>query len=495
MKQIHTQRFRFFVFLIISMQAFTFVKAQEVLTLESALEVAKLGSPDIQRARLNLTQSRENLIARRASLKSSFRLNLTPFQYNQNRQYNDLLSEWYNSESMNSYGSFTIHQPIALTDGSISLTNQLMYQDSKSTSSYSGPPFKGFSNNLSLSFDQPIFTYNRTKLELKELEYNLENAQINYALQELSVERSVSSAFYQVYEAQMALNTSREDFENRSESLNIIKNKVDADLVAREELFQAEVDWMTSRSNYQNQEVELANLKDRLKQLLGIELDFDLEVAAEVKVSPVQVELKDALDHALNSRLELRQRQIDLETGRFEIIRTKAMNEFRGNIGVDIGLFGENEALERVFEKPKGNQSIGFSLEIPLWDWGEKKARLRAVEAAQNLREINDSDERINIILSVRQLHRNLNNLLAQIEIAEKNLENAELAYAINLEKYRNGDLTSMDLNLYQNQLTQKKTDLIRAQISYKLELLNLKIQTLYDFESGQSVVPDMQYY
>jgi hypothetical protein len=50
-----------------------------------------------------------------------------------------------------------------------------------------------------------------------------------------------------------------------------------------------------------------------------------------------------------------------------------------------------------------------------------------------------------------------------------------------------------MDLNLYQNQLTGKKTDLIRARISYKLELLNMKIQTLYDFESGISIVPDME--
>jgi outer membrane protein len=85
-----------------------------------------------------------------------------------------------------------------------------------------------------------------------------------------------------------------------------------------------------------------------------------------------------------------------------------------------------------------------------------------------------------------------LDNLLNQIDIAKKNLENAELTYDINLEKYRNGDLTSMDLNLVQNQLTQKKQSLTSAQIQYKMELLNLKIQTLFDFEKNISIVPNL---
>jgi len=64
------------------------------------------------------------------------------------------------------------------------------------------------------------------------------------------------------------------------------------------------------------------------------------------------------------------------------------------------------------------------------------------------------------------------------------------LTYELNLEKYENGDLTGMDLNIYQNQLSEKKLAHTNALISYKLELLNLKIQTLYDFENQVSVTP-----
>ena len=48
-----------------------------------------------------------------------------------------------------------------------------------------------------------------------------------------------------------------------------------------------------------------------------------------------------------------------------------------------------------------------------------------------------------------------------------------------------------MDLNLYQTQLSIQKMNLANAQISYKLEVLNMKIQTLYDWETLTSIVPD----
>lgn len=47
-----------------------------------------------------------------------------------------------------------------------------------------------------------------------------------------------------------------------------------------------------------------------------------------------------------------------------------------------------------------------------------------------------------------------------------------------------------MELQQYQSQLTTAKQDYTNAIISYKLELLNLKIQTLWDFESNQSYLP-----
>ena len=48
-----------------------------------------------------------------------------------------------------------------------------------------------------------------------------------------------------------------------------------------------------------------------------------------------------------------------------------------------------------------------------------------------------------------------------------------------------------MDLNLFQTQLSEQKLSLTQALIDYKLELLNMKIQTLWDFEQDMSYFPE----
>ena len=86
-------------------------------------------------------------------------------------------------------------------------------------------------------------------------------------------------------------------------------------------------------------------------------------------------------------------------------------------------------------------------------------------------------------------MYRSLQNLENQIEIAEQNVKNAELTYDINLERYKNGDLTSIDLERFQSQLSEKKSAQADALINYKIELLNLKVLSLYDFENQQPVI------
>ena len=62
--------------------------------------------------------------------------------------------------------------------------------------------------------------------------------------------------------------------------------------------------------------------------------------------------------------------------------------------------------------------------------------------------------------------------------------------YDLNLTRYREGDITGMDMNQFQTQLSNKKIAYTQALINYKIELLNLKILSLYDFEHDMPIVP-----
>ncbi|MBS0012019.1 MAG: TolC family protein [Bacteroidales bacterium] len=462
--------------------------AQQGLTLEVAMNIAEENSPSIKRTRLNLERSRENLNAQRAALKSRFSLSVNPFQYTHNREFNDLVSRWNTRETTTSFGTFRISQPIIATDAVVSLRNRFSWQNSYSE--YNDTRTKGFSNNLTLDINQPLFTYNRTKLQIRELELALENSQLNYAIQRLSLERLVAQYFYRVYQQQQSLVIAEEAYENMRKSYDIINNKVDAGLSAREELFQAELNLATSSSEVDNRRVSLEDARDDFKILIGMSLYDDIIVIPDISVDTIDVDVAFAIDHGLANRMELRQREIDIENSEFSLIQTKALNEFYGDLNLSVGLFGDNENLSKIYASPTDNQQISLSLSIPLWDWGERKSRIKAAEASIESQMLTYEEEENDIIINIRKVYRNLINLKNQIEIARQNVKNAQLAYELNLEKYENGDLTGMDLNIYQNQLSEKQLSLTNAIISYKLEVLNLKIQTLYDFINKEPVSP-----
>lgn len=462
--------------------------AQEVMTLEKALEVAFEHSPSLIQSKLSLEQQQLNLKAQNASLKSQFSLDVNPFNYTRNNQYDSYNAKWYSSENMSSSASLGITQPIKWTDGTVSLYNDFSWQDASNQTS--NQKSTSFNHNLSLRIEQPIFTYNRTKMELKELEYALENSKLSYAMQELSIERQVTQQFYSVYQQQKNLSTARDEYNNQKQNYDIIKNKVDAGLVAREELFQAEVNLATSESAVYTAEINYENAKDNFKQLLGISLEEDVMVLPNTEITTVNVDVNKAVEYALKQRMELRQHEITLAEDLFAITRAKSENEFQGSISARIGLDALGEKVNNMYENPTDNEQIGITLNIPIFDWGSRKARVKSSELAMESDQINLDEEKKSITLEVRQICRNLPTLIRQIEIKQKNIENAEHTYEINLEKYRNGNLTGMELQQYQNQLTTAKQEYTNAIIDYKLELLNLKIQTLWDFETNQSYLP-----
>mgnify|MGYP000067277212 FL=1 len=462
--------------------------AQEILTLEKALEIAYQQSPSIIQSKMSLEQSELALIQQKASLKSQFSLNLSPFQYTRSTSFDNYNTQWYTRKSMSSGLDFRISQPIKWTDGTLTLSNSFNWQDDDNQSF--GAKSTSFSNNLSLNLEQPIFTYNKTKMQLKRLEFNLEKAKIQYALSQLNIEKNVTSAFYGVYQAYKRLVTAREAFQSQKENYELIKNKVEQGLIAQEELFQAEVTLATNENSLADTEMSYENTKDQFKQTLGLPLDIDISILPNIQIDPVQVDVNQAVKYALDQRMEIRQQQIAIEEGIFSLIEAKDNNKFKGSISARVGLMGQGDKFNGAFSKPDDNETIGVTLTVPLWDWGARKANIRSSELSNENTEISNAEERKSIMLDVRQLCRELPKLLRQIDIARQTVSNAERTYDINVEKYRNGALTGMELKNQQTQLTDAKNALTDAIISYKLRLLDLKIQTLWDFQNNKSYLP-----
>ncbi len=225
---------------------------QKVLTMEDAMNIAIKNSPDIIKSELTMTISRENLNALEAATKSLIRFQLTPLSYIQDKAFDQNTSTWVTTESKGISSDLSISQPIKFSDGNITLHNVFAYRDN--TSDYLGynNEFKGYSNDFFIAYSQPIFTYNRLKMQLKQLRLSLENATLSYAIQRLFLEKQVTQFFYMVYQRKMAVDVAQDELKNQQVSMDIIKSKVEGGLSAQEEMAQIELNLATSISNLQN---------------------------------------------------------------------------------------------------------------------------------------------------------------------------------------------------------------------------------------------------
>lgn len=218
-------------------------------------------------------------------------------------------------------------------------------------------------------------------------------------------------------------------------------------------------------------------------------LDEDILVFAEVEIKPIQVNLDQAISHGLGSRPELRQREIESKELEFDMIKTKALNEFKGDVSISFGLIGDNSHLNKVYNNPTQNPEGFYQFCCSYFRLGEKKARITQ-KMAQRINELEFQEDKVDIELNIRQVWRNLEKPPTQIKIAEQNVQNAQLTYDLNQTRYREGDITGMEMSQFQTQLSNKKITYTQALINYRIELLNLKILSLYDFDKNMPLVP-----
>ena len=485
-RRLNVMRGRYLCFAIAGL-LMTSLGGAEELVLDRALGIAFDRSPTMQDARHNLEINRRNLQAQRAALKSRFGLSVTPYEFTKDRVFSDLTSQYNTQEQTHLGARFGIEQPVELTDGTLSVVQSLDWREASSGFA-GGATRRTYSNQLLLSYSQPLFTYNRTKLNLERLELALESAQLSHAIQRLQIESQVTNRFLDLYLNQKNVEIASEELKNATERYEIIQSKVQAGITAREHLLQADLTRANAAGNLQSVQLQYANALDEFKMLLGMPLDEELSVVARIRKELVAVDLRQAIHQGLTNRMELRQQDIDIQNALQTLTTTDAQNEFEGSVNLSFGLTGTDENLGHTYDDPSRNQRLSLTFNIPLFDWGEKEHRMASAQQSVFRSELSASQERKRITADIRQAHRNLLTQKTQIEIAEKNVVNARLTYEINLERYRNGDLSSKDIADYQNQLSREQINEVRVLINYRLALLDLKIHTLYDFIRDEPV-------
>lgn len=465
------------------------------LTLQQSIDLAREQSYSMRSLREDLKIAEYNLKSTLAGLKTHVDLSLTAPSYNQNiRTWEDSTGvSFYSVKRLDYSGTLTVNQPL-ITNGNIYWeTGVNAYDDYNAL-------LRSSTLNTRLRFRQPIdalYGYNNVRANLKQARLNYERSQKSLQREELGLVYQISSGYYNLLSLQRSTEIARLDLERQTEANEISQNKYASGLIKEVDALQMEVDLAESQNSYEVALINRQSAVNSFKEMLGIALSDSIVLTDDLSYTPIVVDADEAVQYALANRTELRDKDIAIEMQEMSIRQTKSNGMIKGYLEAYVQRTGTNSidrqdsymstlsnSYHNFFERPS-NYGVGFTVTVPIVDFGQNRALVRAAKSRQQQNIWSREELERSIETETRNAVAKLNNNLKRLQLLEKNVSLAEKSFEITRQRFSDGDIDSQTLALERNRLNNAYRTHLSAYIDYQLSLADLLRKTLHDYRPG----------
>jgi outer membrane protein TolC len=468
-----------------------------MLTLEKSIEIAREKSYSMKMLIEENKIAEYNLKSATSRLKTHITMNLSlPDFSNTILQKSDSTGVFFPVKQLNYSSGLTINQPLP-TDGRIFIQSGL----SSFKDFYTGT--RSANLNTRLGFYQPLdalYGYSAIKSQLKRSRLAYEQSSKRLRRSELDLIYSVSQSYFNLLRFQRSAEIAHLDLERQTEAAKIAKNKYSAGLIREVDALQMEVDLAAAQSTYDEVLLSQNSATYRFKELIGIELNDSVVLDMKLNFETIVVNAEQAVQLALANRLEIRESEIMLEQQKLALKEQKLQGMIRGSLNAYLEKIGIanpsynlnlnnsiNNSYDDFLNRPF-SYGVGLTITIPIFDWGENRALVRAAEASLREADYQKKQTERNIETEVRNLAGSINTSLKRLQLLDKTVSVAEKSFQITLQRYSDGDIDSQTLALERNRLNTTYNTHLDAYINYQLSLAELMKQTFYDFRNNKAV-------
>ena len=355
-----------------------------------------------------------------------------------------------------------------------------------------------------IGFEQPIFTKNALRENLKEAEYRYKISMSLFTREQMNIIYRVTEGFYGLYKATRVKEIAGEKLKNSEEAYRIAKLKAETGRIPEGDLLIAEVAMSLNKSKFSEYSWKLESEKDNFKQTIGLPIDEKIEIITDLGYDTFLIDQQKALEEGLKNRLELNESDLEIKLKQIELDRAKRENEFKGKIsgyyditGLSTVGKGSSEKLFRssfdnLTERPP-NRGITLTFSLPIYDWGRGKSREQQAKAQLNNSMLIKENETVSIVKEIRDIVRTIDEARYRLDIHKKSQEVALKSYQVSLMRFENGDITSQQLATEQERLSENQLAYLDAYITYQLAVVDLKRKTMWDFKHNRSYLEEIE--
>ena len=317
--------------------------------------------------------------------------------------------------------------------------------------------------------------------------YNYQQLKETYNLTELQVKETIENTYLQLFTVYFQIARLSENTLNLKEALTISKRRFKRAKYQYEygqstklEVLNAEVDINNDSILIINATQQLSNAKRGLNVILGIDRDVNYEVETAVDFNNL-MNFKALQKKTILNNTALKQNKKNIAISEFNIKINKANYVPSLNFSTSYGFNRtENENLVNPFGARlinSGGLNAGLNLSWNIFDGGATKTRVANAKIALETQQILLEQQKVTIRNSVKNTWENYKNQLFVLKSQEKNIQTTQNNFDRTQEKYRLGQVTSIEFRQAQINLINSKTAANNAKFDAKLiELLLLQL-------------------
>ena len=461
---------------------------QERMTLDDAIHTARHNSVEALETRQAFISTYWAYRSYKASRLPSFYLSGDIMNFDRSltllQNPEDGSLKYVSSNNLQNGAGLQVRQNITFTGGTLSVMSDLSRIDqfggSKSLTWHSRP--------VSISYYQPLFTYNQFRWDKKIEPKEYERGKRNYLEAMEAITINVVHAYYNLLLAKKNNEISRSNFENSGNMLKIAKERLQLGDVTKAEYLQLELRMLNDSIAINETAVAVREAQMVLNSLLGYDESFEIVPAISSQLPDIRMDYDLVMEKSLKNSSFTLDNELDLLYAESNVERAKASRGFSFALNARFGMSQTGPDFPQAYKNLLDQETVGITFSIPIFDWGLGKGKVQKAKAAQEVVKAQvqqyENDYRRQMFTAVSQF----NNQRQQCHVSEKAMLIATERYELTMHRFREGNASVTDLNMAQSENDSAIRQYISDVSNYWRFYYKLRQYTLYDFIEGRDI-------
>ena len=463
----------------------TAIHAQDRMTLGEAIYTARNNSVEALEAKQAFVSTYWAYRSYKASRLPSFYFygNIMNFDRSLTllQNYEDGSFNYVSSNNLQNSLGLQVNQNITFTGGTLSVSADLsridQFGNNRSLTWHSRP--------VTVSYHQPLFTYNQFKWDklIEPKEYEKGRRQYLEDMEGITI--NAVYAYHNLLLAKMNNEISRSNFDNSSRMLKVAKERLLLGNVTRAEYLQLELRMLNDSISINETDVTVREAQMRLNSLLGYDESFLIEPVLEEELPDIRMDYDLVMEKSLSNSTFSLNNELSLLNAESSVAAAKASRGFSFALNARFGMSQTGPELPQAFKDLLDQETVGITFSIPIFDWGQGKGKVQRAKAAQEVVRAqvqqSENDFRRQMFTAVSQF----NNQRQQCLVSQKAMTVAKERYDLTMHRFKEGNATVTDINMAQTENDSAMRQYISDLSNFWTFYYTLRQYTLYDFIKG----------